>query len=300
MADSPSMFEDSGDVVGIPFNELESMLGVPDLDREITPTYKGIRMCIPLKRLDASSSLCVAFLACKIETRTGQYILGMVLEKLGHHHYTRIGSAFGPLIEVPYDILLDGDVSIDERACIIRDAPFEQKPEMEVVMDISSLHKFCEESGFFISGHWRRSKSRRGFRWKKQLLEKSTCSFALTVKDSESSYLILKLLKEELSVGFAISITTEPNAYARGEQHLFSVEARPIKSVGSQEGPGSRFWKNEKDFGLRRSIFSSAVLPNGLVVMAMITCKEGVRSILHTHPYQGSFYELSVQAMSNF
>lgn len=305
MADGPSLFKDSGDVVGIPFSELESMLGISDLDREIIPTFKGIRMCIPLKRLDLHGSIWAAFLACKIEMKTEPHVLGMTLDKLGHHHYTRIGTTFKPLIEVPYNVLLGRDVRVDERACIIRDAPVEEKPTLPVVVDITSLHEFCRRLGVFISQHWQWSRESGGFQWARKYPKLTMCDFAVTIQDSESSYFILKHVKEELRVGFAISISTEPEAYARGEHHIFSVETHTIGGVGCfipyLRDPDSYLeicssWKRSRDSGLVRSIVSNTILPNnGLPVMTMITYGKNVVSTLpHGNPYAGLSYRLTV------
>lgn len=309
MADKPSLFRDSGDVVGIPFSELESMLGVSDLDREIMPTFKGIRMCIPLKPL-RSGIKWAAILACRIktesETESERRVLGMTLKKLGHHHYTRIGTTYKPLIEVPYNVLLGRDVLLDERACIIRDAPTKKKPALHVAVDISSLRKFFKRLGFFVSQHWKWARHRdEGYlRWTRKPPQLKICSFRVTIKDSESSYLILKHVKDKLRMGFAIAISTEPDAYARGEQHIFSVETHTIGGARCcipYLGPLESYkkicnsWKRRRDSSLVRSIVSSTILPrNGKRVMTKITySKDMANTLPNGHPYAGLSYKLT-------
>lgn len=306
MARSPFEFKEAGDVVRIPFEQLESELGVGDLDTEILPTSKGLRVNFPVKPVRRNcKSYYIAYLACGIETRDGVQLLAIILELLSPFCYARLpGPGSASLLKIPYNSVISSEVQVDDRAYFLKETQYTPKSAVDIVLDITSLHVFCKETDFLIIAHFKWTAS--GNRWTEKPRGQTGCSFNVTTKTDESSYLVVR--HKSLQLGLVIAIGLEPNRYAKEEKHIFYIDMCPIgKGAGCipYHRGGNIFqkvlnsWKRKQDFGLARSIASNASLPNGLSVISMITCDKAVVESdgSGTNPYAGLFYKLSVRAI---
>lgn len=104
LASGPRQFRGMNDVVQVPFDRLEAILGARGLDVDFTMTNRGVRIRFPIQLLNEELKIYAAFLACGCESSGEFTIFAIYLRKISDTLYTRVHPHAGKqsdLFEIP-------------------------------------------------------------------------------------------------------------------------------------------------------------------------------------------------------